>query len=106
MPALIAFLGTLGASLIAKLVEFFTKKVLFRIGMLTLFIAMFSAFIAGLYSAIGSISVSFPDSWQTYVDFLLPSNFATCATIIVSTKVSVWFWNWTKWGFEKLAFGE
>jgi hypothetical protein len=106
IAAIFAFFGSLLTGFTAWILGFMSAKVLYRIAILGFFFGLVATALTALYGVIGTISIPYPPLWTDLINFILPSNFSTCVTILISTKVALWVWNWKKYFFERLAFGE
>lgn len=110
IPALTSWLGGLVASFVAVfgagvawLIAQMGAKLAIRVATGALFFTMFLVVLGSVKTLMSSITYIAPSWYNTFVSWVIPSNFDECVSIIISTKVAIWFWFWLKYYFEHLT---
>lgn len=101
MPAFLAFLvpmfAWIGRIIVGFLIQFFSKKVFFRIaGLVALFSAFEFVFVPFLVNMASSFISGMPyiQDVISSMSLFVPSNFSTCISIICSTYILIFIFSW------------
>jgi len=92
IPWLATVIGTALTGLIGFFGKWLSKKFAVLAAVLTAAVAFTAAFLTGIQGLLSTIHYAMPSlgNWFAF----LPSNFSTCASVIVSAELMRWVYDW------------
>ena len=103
--SLLVYMTGVVAVVVTYLVSKAGARLLVLLGLVTLFITLFLGVYAVIASQLSGLSAVMPPSFTFFYQFVVPDNFAACASVVMGIKVGVWFWEWKRYFFETAFFG-
>jgi len=92
IPWLATAIGTFFSTTIAFIATYVTRRIAVIAAVITVIISLTVAFIAAIEGLISTIQYASPD--MTGVFAIVPGNFSTCVSVIVTAKILKWAYGW------------
>ena len=92
IPWLATAIGSLFTSTLGFFAAFVTRRIAILTAVITVIISLTLAFIAAIEGLISGISYAAPDLSGAFA--ILPVNFSSCLSVIVTAKILKWAYGW------------
>lgn len=92
IPWLATAIGTFFSGTIAFLAQFFTRRIAVIAAVIAVITSLTLGFVAAIEGLLATITYAAPD--LTGVFAILPGNFSTCISVIVTAKMLKWAYGW------------
>lgn len=94
----LSWLGGLIGSLLTSVITVFSKRVVWRLGLLTAIVSGMALLTGGLmvagHAAILSLSTAMPSGASLGLSLFLPTNVGACVGAMVSARLLRWAYDW------------
>lgn len=94
IPWLAGVLGGIFASLFTWLAQFVTRRLAIVVACISIILTLTVAFFAAVHGAITGLASISPPQLGLVLGFVMPSNFPSCLTVILTTHTLRWAYEW------------